>query len=93
MSLVTIIRQRPRAFYGWWIVALAGFVSSISNTAVKQEYAVFFLPVSEGLGYSAVEVAIKYASELGKKFRSAKLSQGAPFSCHSGASTLAWVTN
>ena len=61
MNLVAVIRQRPRIFYGWWIVALAGFVASINNTAVKQGYAVFFLPVSESLGVSRASISLVFS--------------------------------
>jgi len=61
LNPVTLTRQRPRIFYGWWMVALAGFMSSINSTAVKSGYAVFFLPVSESLGVSRASISLVFS--------------------------------
>ena len=61
MNLVNITRYRPRIFLGWWMVAVAGFMSSINNTAHQKGATVFLLPVSEGLNVSRASISLVYS--------------------------------
>ena len=45
-------------FFGWWMVALSGFVHSLNASAFNKGYTVFLLPVSEGLGVSRFAISL-----------------------------------
>jgi sugar phosphate permease len=61
VNLLTPIHQRPRIFFGWWIVSLAGFLHSINSSAFNKGYVVFLLPVSEGLGVSRAAISLVFS--------------------------------
>ena len=61
MSLSVLVRRRPQIFYGWWMVALSSFVSSVNKTAVNKGFPVFILPVEEYFGASRATVSIIFA--------------------------------
>ena len=61
MKLGTVKTQRPRVFFGWWMVALSGFVHSLNASAFNKGYTVFLLPVSEGLGVSRFAISLVYS--------------------------------
>jgi len=52
---------RPRLFYGWWMVWLGGFLSSLNKTAVNRGFPVFVAPVRESFGASNAAVAFIFA--------------------------------
>lgn len=61
MNLSTIKHQRPRVFFGWWMVSLSGIVHSINASAYNKGFTVFLLPVSEGLGVSRFSISLVFA--------------------------------
>jgi len=61
LSLLVLVRRRPNIFYGWWMVALSSFVSSVNKTAVNKGFPVFILPVEEYFGASRATVSIIFA--------------------------------
>jgi sugar phosphate permease len=61
VNLLAPIHQRPRIFFGWWIVSLAGFLHSINSSAFNKGYVVFLLPVSEGLGVSRAAISLVFS--------------------------------
>jgi MFS family permease len=56
-------RGRPRhpPFYGWWMVWLGGFLSSLNKTAINKGFPVFVAPVREGFGASNAAVAFIFS--------------------------------
>ena len=53
---------RPRQmFFGWRMVALGGFVSSLTKTAVNKGFPVFVLPVEETFGISRATVSLLFS--------------------------------
>ncbi|HEY5869091.1 MAG TPA: hypothetical protein VI542_26595, partial [Candidatus Tectomicrobia bacterium] len=52
---------RPPLFYGWWMVWLGGFLSSLNKTAVNRGFPVFVAPVRESFGASNAAVAFIFA--------------------------------
>ena len=52
---------RPRLFYGWWMVWLGGFLSSLNKTAVNRGFPVFVAPVRDSFGASNAAVAFIFA--------------------------------
>jgi MFS family permease len=61
VKLVAFAHRRPRIFFGWWIVSLAGFLHSINSSAFNKGYVVFLLPVSEGLGVSRAAISLVFS--------------------------------
>jgi MFS family permease len=61
VKLVALAHQRPRIFFGWWIVSLAGFLHSINSSAFNKGYVVFLIPVSEGLGVSRAAISLVFS--------------------------------
>ena len=61
MAIAAPTRQRPRIFYGWWMVALAGFVHSINSSAYNKGYVIFLLPVAQGLGVSLASISVVFS--------------------------------
>ncbi|MDA0735278.1 MAG: MFS transporter [Chloroflexi bacterium] len=61
MSLSVLVRRRPKIFYGWWMVTLSSFVSSVNKTAVNKGFPVFILPVEEYFGASRATVSFIFA--------------------------------
>src|SRR5437867_135596 len=55
--------QAPRTplFYGWWMVWLCGFLSSLNKTAVNKGFPVFVAPVRDGFGASNAAVAFIFS--------------------------------
>src|SRR5499433_936663 len=51
----------PRLFYGWWMVWLGGFLSSLIKTAINKGFPVFVAPVREGFGASNAAVALIFS--------------------------------
>ena len=43
---------RTPPFYGWSMVCLGGFLSSLAKTAITKGFPVFVTPVREGFGAS-----------------------------------------
>ncbi|MGE3541070.1 MAG: MFS transporter [Candidatus Tectimicrobiota bacterium] len=52
-------RQAP--FYGWWMVWLGGFLSSLNKTAVQRGFPVFVAPVRDSFGASNAAVAFIFS--------------------------------
>ena len=48
-------------FYGWWMVGLGGFLSSLNKTAITKGFPVFVAPVREGFGASNAAVALIFS--------------------------------
>jgi MFS family permease len=48
-------------FYGWWMVWLGGFLSSLIKTAINKGFPVFVAPVREGFGASNAAVALIFS--------------------------------
>jgi MFS family permease len=61
VNLLPLILQRPRIFFGWWIVSLAGFLNSINSSAYNKGYVIFLLPVTEGLGVSRATISLVFS--------------------------------
>src|SRR5262249_3530699 len=51
----------PPVFYGWWMVWLGGFLSSLNKTAVNRGFPVFVAPVRDSFGASNAAVAFIFA--------------------------------
>jgi MFS family permease len=56
-------REAPRKtpFYGWWMVWLGGFLSSLNKTAVNRGFPVFVAPVRDGFGASNAAVSFIFS--------------------------------
>jgi len=52
---------RHSPFYGWWMVWLGGFLSSLNKTAVNKGFPVFVAPVRDGFGASNAAVAFIFS--------------------------------
>src|SRR2546430_10214488 len=52
---------RKPPFYGWWMVWLGGFLSSLNKTAVNKGFPVFVAPVRDGFGASNATVAFIFS--------------------------------
>src|SRR6266446_2946128 len=52
---------RTPPFYGWWMVGLGGFLSSLTKTAINKGFPVFVAPVREGFGASNAAVAFIFS--------------------------------
>ena len=61
MSQSTPGAPRPSPFYGWWMVWLGGFLSSLIKTAINKGFPVFVAPVREGFGASNAAVALIFS--------------------------------
>src|SRR5262249_55276548 len=61
MSQSTPGARRPPPFYGWWMVWLGGFLSSLIKTAINKGFPVFVAPVREGFGASNAAVALIFS--------------------------------
>ena len=61
MSQSTPRAPRPSPFYGWWMVWLGGFLSSLIKTAINKGFPVFVAPVREGFGASNAAVALIFS--------------------------------
>ena len=61
MNVSALIHRRPRPFYGWWMVALGGFLTSINKTAVNKGFPVFLLPVEEYFGINRATVSLIFS--------------------------------
>ena len=61
MNLGSLTQIKQRVFFGWRMVGLAGLVHSINASAYNKGYAVFLLPVAEGLGVSRTAVSLVFA--------------------------------
>src|SRR6266487_99103 len=48
-------------FYGWWMVWLGGFLSSLNKTASNKGFPVFVAPVRDGFGASNAAVAFIFS--------------------------------
>jgi MFS family permease len=64
--LVPLRRQsqgalRKQLFYGWWMVWLGGFLSSLNKTAVNKGFPVFVAPVRDGFGASNAAVSLIFS--------------------------------
>jgi MFS family permease len=51
----------PPPFYGWWMVWLGGFLSSLNKTAVNRGFPVFVAPVRDSFGASNAAVALIFS--------------------------------
>src|SRR3989440_1960788 len=62
-SMRPFTRGVPRhpPFYGWWMVWLGGFLSSLTKTAINKGFPVFVAPVREGFGASNAAVALIFS--------------------------------
>lgn len=61
MNLSALIRRRHQVFYGWWMVGLGGFVSSLNKTAFNKGFPVFILPVKESFDTSLATVSLVFS--------------------------------
>jgi MCP family monocarboxylic acid transporter-like MFS transporter 13 len=61
LNLPISLRLRPKLFFGWWMVALGAFVTSINKTAVNKGFPVFILPVEEYFGASRAMVSFIFS--------------------------------
>ena len=52
---------RKTLFYGWWMVWLGGFLSSLNKTAVNRGFPVFVAPVRDGFGASNAAVSFIFS--------------------------------
>src|SRR5262245_10273990 len=52
---------RNKLFYGWWMVWLGGFLSSLNKTAVNKGFPVFVAPVRDGFGASNAAVSLIFS--------------------------------
>lgn len=52
---------RNKFFYGWWMVWLGGFLSSLDKTAVNTGSPVFVAPVRDGFGASNAAVSFIFS--------------------------------
>src|SRR6516162_5087025 len=52
---------RNKLFYGWWMVWLGGFISSLNKTAVNKGFPVFVAPVRDGFGASNAAVGLIFS--------------------------------
>ena len=52
---------RKPPFYGWWMVWLGGFISSLNKTAVNKGFPVFVAPVRDGFGASNAAVGFIFS--------------------------------
>src|SRR5919109_4558016 len=52
---------RTKPFYGWWMVWLGGFISSLNKTAVNRGFTVFVAPVRDGFGASNAAVGFIFS--------------------------------
>ena len=50
-----------KLFYGWWMVWLGGFLSSLNKTAVNKGFPVFVAPVRDGFGASNAAVSLIFS--------------------------------
>ena len=55
------LRRWPRPFYGWWMVALGGFLTSLNKTAVNKGFPVFILPVEAYFGVNRATVSLIFS--------------------------------
>jgi MFS family permease len=53
--------RRKTPFYGWWMVWLGGFLSSLNKTAVNKGFPVFVAPVRDGFGASNAAVSLIFS--------------------------------
>jgi MCP family monocarboxylic acid transporter-like MFS transporter 13 len=61
LNLSVLARQPSKMFYGWWMVILGGFLTSINKTAVNKGFPVFILPVEEYFGASRATVSFIFS--------------------------------
>ena len=61
MSQSTPGAPRTSLFYGWWMVWLGGFLSSLIKTGINKGFPVFVAPVREGFGASNAAVALIFS--------------------------------
>ena len=61
MNFSSRAQRKPRVFFGWRMVGLAGITHSINASAFNKGYAVFLLPVIEGLGASRTAVSLVFS--------------------------------
>jgi MFS family permease len=61
LNLPALSLHRPRFFFGWWMVTLGAFVTSINKTAVNKGFPVFILPVEEYFGASRATVSFIFS--------------------------------
>ena len=61
MNLGSLAHLKQKVFFGWRMVGLAGIVHSINASAYNKGYAVFLLPVAEGLGISRTAISLVFA--------------------------------
>src|SRR6266699_2826279 len=61
MSQSTPGAPRTSLFYGWWMVWLGGFLSSLIKTGINKGFPVFVAPVREGFGASNAAVAFIFS--------------------------------
>jgi sugar phosphate permease len=55
---VSLLKKRPRIFYGWWIVAACTLVMFFVPGTVNQGFTVIFQPIADEFGWSYAQVSI-----------------------------------
>jgi MFS family permease len=61
LKLSALAHPTSKMFYGWWMVILGGFLTSINKTAVNKGFPVFILPVEEYFGASRATVSFIFS--------------------------------
>jgi MFS family permease len=61
MSEPVPVASRKTLFYGWWMVWLGGFLSSLNKTAVNKGFPVFVAPVRDSFGASNAAVSLIFS--------------------------------
>ena len=53
--------QRPRIFYGWWIVVAASILGMFGNGSISQGFPRFLLPIESSLGLSRTQISLVFS--------------------------------
>ena len=61
MNPSALAHPASKMFYGWWMVILGGFLTSINKTAVNKGFPIFILPVEEYFGASRATVSFIFS--------------------------------
>jgi len=61
LSLSAVLQRPRQMYYGWRMVGLGGFISSLNKTAVNKGFPVFVLPVEEAFGLNRASVSLLFS--------------------------------
>ncbi len=59
-SAASAPRERPKMFYGWWIVAAGGVISALQDGTYFFGFPMYFLPVSREFGLSRAATSLVF---------------------------------